>query len=71
MRCAGEQGSAKAHAAATAFLLAGLGVFFSPWFMMLQHGGTNATVSDLVVGLGQTASIATPMHWPNIWAGVR
>ncbi len=32
-------------------ILAGLWVAISPWFLTLQHGGNNATVANLIVGL--------------------
>src|SRR5258707_3562445 len=31
--------------------LTGLWVAVSPWFLVLQHGGNNATVANLIVGL--------------------
>jgi hypothetical protein len=35
--------------------LTGLWVAISPWFLVLQHGGNNATVANLIVGLGVLA----------------
>jgi SPW repeat len=35
--------------------VAGLWVAISPWFLVLQHGGNNATVSNLIVGLAVVA----------------
>lgn len=32
-------------------MLTGLWVAISPWFLVLQHGGNNAVVSNLIVGL--------------------
>jgi hypothetical protein len=40
-----------AQAAATFGLLTGLWVAVSPLFIMLQHGGNNATFADLIAGL--------------------
>jgi hypothetical protein len=36
-------------------MVAGLWVAISPWFLVLQHGGNNATVSNLIVGLAVAA----------------
>jgi hypothetical protein len=36
-------------------MLTGLWVAISPWFLVLQHGGNNAAVSNLVVGLAVVA----------------
>jgi hypothetical protein len=35
--------------------VAGLWVAISPWFLVLQHGGNNAAVSNLIVGLAVVA----------------
>lgn len=35
--------------------LTGLWVAISPWFLVLQHGGNNATVANLIVGLAVVA----------------
>ncbi len=35
--------------------LTGLWVAVSPWFLVLQHGGNNATVANLIVGLAVVA----------------
>jgi SPW repeat len=35
--------------------LTGLWVAISPWFLVLQHGGNNATVANLIVGLAVLA----------------
>lgn len=35
--------------------LTGLWVAVSPWFLVLQHGGNNATVANLIVGLAVLA----------------
>jgi hypothetical protein len=39
----------------TVGILAGLWVAISPWFLVLQHGGNNAAVSNLIVGLAVVA----------------
>jgi hypothetical protein len=40
-----------AEAAAALGMLTGLWVAMSPWFIVLQHHGANATVTDLIAGL--------------------
>src|SRR5258708_31667889 len=35
--------------------LTGVWVAVSPWFLVLQHGGNNATVANLIVGLAVVA----------------
>ena len=35
--------------------LTGLWVAISPWFLVLQHGGNNATVANLIIGLAVVA----------------
>lgn len=47
--------SVLAQATVTLGMLAGLWVAVSPWFLLLQHGGNNATVSNLIVGLAVAA----------------
>jgi hypothetical protein len=44
-----------AQAAATLGILTGLWVALSPLFIMLQHGGSNANVADLIAGLAVAA----------------
>jgi uncharacterized membrane protein (GlpM family) len=39
------------QASATLGMVAGLWVAISPWFLVLQHGGNNAAVNNLIVGL--------------------
>jgi SPW repeat len=39
------------QASATLGVVAGLWVAISPWFLVLQHGGNNAAVSNLIIGL--------------------
>ncbi len=36
-------------------MLTGLWVAISPWFLVLQHGGNNATATNLIVGLAVVA----------------
>ena len=36
-------------------MLTGLWVAISPWFLVLQHGGTNATAANLIAGLAVAA----------------
>jgi hypothetical protein len=40
-----------AQAAASLGILTGLWVALSPFFLVLQHGGGNATIADLIAGL--------------------
>jgi len=40
-----------AQAAASLGILTGLWVALSPFFLVLQHGGNNATIADLIAGL--------------------
>jgi hypothetical protein len=47
--------SVLAQATVTLGLLAGLWVAVSPWFLLLQHGGNNAAMSNLIVGLAVAA----------------
>jgi hypothetical protein len=47
--------SVVAQATMTLGLLTGLWVAVSPWFLVLQHGGNNAAVSNLIVGLAVAA----------------
>ncbi len=44
-----------AQVTGTVGILAGLWVAISPWFLVLQHGGNNAAVSNLIVGLAVVA----------------
>ncbi len=43
--------SVVAQASATLGMVTGLWVAISPWFLTLQHGGNNAAVSNLIIGL--------------------
>ena len=43
--------SVLAQACATLGLLTGIWVAISPWFLVLEHAGNNATVSNLIVGV--------------------
>jgi hypothetical protein len=44
-------GSLVAQASATLAMVTGLWVAISPWFLTLQHGGNNAAVTNLIIGL--------------------
>jgi hypothetical protein len=44
-----------AQTAATLGILTGMWVALSPFFIVLQHGGSNATVADLIAGLAVAA----------------
>jgi hypothetical protein len=39
------------QASATLAMVTGLWVAISPWFLVLQHGGNNAAVNNLIIGL--------------------
>ena len=45
-----------AQAAASLGILTGLWVALSPFFVVLQHGGSNANVADLIAGLAVAGS---------------
>src|SRR5579864_9692801 len=47
--------SVLAQATATLGMATGLWVAISPWFLVLQHGGNNAEVTNLIVGLAVVA----------------
>jgi hypothetical protein len=47
--------SVLAQTTVTLGMLTGLWVAVSPWFLVLQHGGNNAAVSNLIVGLAIAA----------------
>ena len=53
-----SRGGIAAQGAATFGLLTGLWVAVSPLFIVLQHGGTNATFANLIAGL-VTAAVGT------------
>src|SRR5215472_2058424 len=44
-----------AQVTGTVGIVAGLWVAISPWFLVMQHGGNNAAVSNLIVGLAVVA----------------
>ena len=44
-----------AQVTGTVGILTGLWVAISPWFLVLQHGGNNAAVTNLIVGLAVVA----------------
>lgn len=52
-------------------LLAGLWVAVSPWFLVLQHGGGNATAADLIAGLAAAALGALTLAGPRGYAGLQ
>jgi hypothetical protein len=43
------------QATASLGMLTGLWVAISPWFLVLQHGGNNAAMTNLIVGLAVVA----------------
>lgn len=47
--------SVLAQTTAVLGVVAGLWVAISPWFLVLQHGGNNAAMSNLIVGLAVVA----------------
>jgi hypothetical protein len=54
-RASESSDSVAAQAGATLGLVTGLWVAISPWFLVLQHGGNNAAVNNLIVGLAIAA----------------
>lgn len=52
-------------------MLTGLWVAISPWFLVLQHGGTNATAANLIAGLAVAALGATALASPRGYAGLQ
>jgi SPW repeat len=60
-----------AQAIGTLSLLAGLWVAVSPWFLMLQHGGGNATAANLIAGLAVAALGAVTLAGPRGYAGLQ
>jgi SPW repeat-containing protein len=62
-----------AQTAAALGLLTGLWVAFSPYFITLQHHGTNAATSDLIAGLAVAAigavALASPRGFPGLEFG--
>jgi hypothetical protein len=62
-----------AQAAAALGMLTGLWVAISPWFIMLQYRGVNATVTDVIAGLAVAAvgaaALASPRGYPGLQLG--
>jgi len=62
-----------AQAAAALGMLTGLWVAISPWFIVLQHGGDNATITDVIAGLAAVAvgaaALASPRGFPGLQFG--
>ena len=59
-----------AQAATALGMLTGLWVAISPLFIVLQHGGTNANVADVIAGLVTAAvgafALASPRGFPGL-----
>jgi len=62
---------AAAQASAVLVLLTGIWVALSPWFLTLQHGGTNATVVNLISGLAVAGAGAFALASPRGFAGLQ
>ena len=62
---------AAAQASAVLGLLTGVWVALSPWFLTLQHGGTNATVVNLISGLAVAGAAAFALASPRAFAGLQ
>lgn len=60
-----------AQASAVLVLLTGIWVALSPWFLTLQHGGTNATVVNLISGLAVAGAGAFALASPRGFAGLQ
>ena len=62
-----------AQAAAALGMLTGLWVAISPWFIVLQYRGANATVTDVIAGLAAAAvgaaALASPRGYPGLQFG--
>jgi hypothetical protein len=62
-----------AQTAAALGMLAGLWVALSPLFIVLQHGGTNANVADVIAGLVAAGigaiALASPRGFPGLQFG--
>lgn len=63
--------AAAAQASAVLALLTGIWVALSPWFLTLQHGGTNATVVNLISGLAVAGVGAFALASPRGFAGLQ
>ena len=62
---------AGAQASAVLAMLTGLWVALSPWFITLQHGGTNATTVNLISGLAIAGVGAFALASPRGFAGLQ
>jgi SPW repeat len=62
---------AGAQAAAVLGLLTGVWVALSPWFLTLQHGGTNANLVNLISGLAVAGVGAFALASPRGFAGLQ
>ncbi|HZZ55135.1 MAG TPA: SPW repeat protein [Trebonia sp.] len=60
-----------AEASAVLGMLTGIWVALSPWFLTLQHGGTNATVINLISGLAVAGAGAFALASPRGFAGLQ
>ena len=60
-----------AEAAAVLGMLTGIWVALSPWFLTLQHGGTNATVINLISGLAVAGAAAFALASPRGFASLQ
>jgi SPW repeat len=69
LQSATEPGVAGQAAAALA-LLTGLWVALSPLFIVLQHGGTNASSADVIAGLVAAGAAAFALASPRGFAGL-
>ena len=62
-----------AQAAAALGMLTGLWVAISPWFIVLQYRGANATVTNVIAGLAAAAvgaaALASPRGYPGLQFG--
>ncbi len=60
-----------AQATAALTILTGLWVALSPFFITLQHGGSNANVADLIAGLAVAAFGAVALASPRGFGGLQ
>ena len=60
-----------AQAAGVLGLLTGVWVALSPWFITLQHQGSNATAVDLISGLAAAAAGAFALASPRGFSGLQ
>jgi hypothetical protein len=64
-------GGIGAQASAALGLLTGIWVALSPWFITLQHAGSNATTVNLISGLAVAALGAFALASPRGFAGLQ